>query len=129
MVRSAALRRSAFNLLKVVIWRVFRQIKQPGTRSRDGLLHSNTFVGRKVVDDDDIAALECWPEALFEIGEKGGSDHRPIDHERRKPLVMARAGHKSDGFPMPCGTRPSIARRAGSGLEAAPWRCWLRSRR
>src|SRR5271154_4830808 len=36
----------------IEIGRIFRQIKQPRTRSVDDLLHSDTFVGREVVYDD-----------------------------------------------------------------------------
>jgi len=68
-VRSAALRRSAFNLLKslfdwIEIGRIFRQIKQPRTRS-DDLLHSDTFVGREIVYDDEVAAPERRLQTLF----------------------------------------------------------------
>ena len=85
----------------IEIGRIFWQIKQPRPRSFDGLLHNNTLVSREVVDDDDVAALERWPQTLFEIGEEDGSGHGPIHHERRNHLVMAKPSYEGDGFPMP----------------------------
>src|SRR5271170_4888047 len=85
----------------IEIGRIFWQIKQPRTRSVDDLLHSDTFVGREVVYDDDVAALECRLQTLFEIGEEGGSGHRAVHHERRDHFVMAKPGHEGDRLPMP----------------------------
>lgn len=41
------------------------------------LLHNITFMSRQVVDDDDVAALERRPQALFKISEEGGSPALP----------------------------------------------------
>ena len=71
--------------------KLFWQIKQPRTRCFDDLLHSITFVGRQVVDDDDVAALEGWSQTFFKISEKGGSGHLAIYHKGRNHLVMASA--------------------------------------
>src|SRR5271166_4277132 len=51
----------------IEIGRIFRQIKQPRTRSVDDLLHSDSFVGREVVYDDDVAALECRLQARWRL--------------------------------------------------------------
>src|SRR5271167_5272216 len=42
---------------RIEIRRIFRQVKQPRTGRFNGLLHSDTFVSRQVVDDDDVATL------------------------------------------------------------------------
>ena len=58
-------------------------------------------MGRQIVDDDGVAALERRPQTLFEISQEGGSGHRPIHHEGRDHLVMAKPGYEGDRLPMP----------------------------
>ncbi len=62
-MRSAALRKSAFSLLKAIsIWvqvgRIRRQINQIRTYRFNRLPDAGNFMHRQIVRDDDIAALE-----------------------------------------------------------------------
>jgi len=86
---------------RVKVRRIFWQVKQFRMGGFDGLLNSNTFVGWEVIHDDDVAAPERSCQTLLEVADEGGSGHRPIQHERRDHLVMAKAGHEGDCLPMP----------------------------
>lgn len=58
-------------------------------------------MGRQVVDDDDVAALERWPQRLFKISEEGGSGHWAIYHKGCNHLVIANPSHEGNRLPMP----------------------------
>ena len=64
-------------------------------------LHGDTAMGREVIDDDDVAAPECWRQTLVDIGKEGSSGYWPIHYEGGGHLVMAKPGYEGDCLPMP----------------------------
>ena len=102
------------------------------TQSRTGrfnhLSHTGNLVHREAIHHHDVAALEGGSKTLFEIGHERCCIHGAIQHEGRDHRTTAQAGDEGDRLPMP--VRYMVAStecHAGSGREAAPWRCWLRS--
>src|ERR1700758_312236 len=85
----------------VEVRRIRGKVKQRRTHRFDRLPDASDPVSRKIVYDDDIAALEDRDNALFHIREK----HRPIDralkHEWRDHGALPQAGDKRHYFPMP----------------------------
>jgi hypothetical protein len=66
-VRAATLRRQALSLLNGISMgfrsgEVLGQIAECGAARFDRLAYARNFVRRKVVDDDDVVAVERWPE-------------------------------------------------------------------
>src|SRR5580704_15037364 len=76
---------------RVEVRRVRGQINSRRIRSLDRFHHAGYFVGRKIIHDDDVAAIERRGQTLFDIGEKYPSVDRAIDHEGGDHPVMARA--------------------------------------
>src|SRR5450830_1902765 len=58
-------------------------------------------MGREVIDDDDVAAPECWRQTLVDIGKEGSSGYWPIHYEGGGHLVVAKPGYEGDCLPMP----------------------------
>src|ERR1022692_2621065 len=58
-------------------------------------------MGREVIDDDDVAAPECWRQTLVDIGKEGSTGYWPIHYEGGGHLVMAKPGYEGDCLPMP----------------------------
>ncbi len=56
------------HLDRIKVGRVLRQIAKRCAGGLDGLRDAGHFVGRQVIQHDDIVWLECWHEALFDIG-------------------------------------------------------------
>src|SRR5262249_27437662 len=105
IVRSAALRRDAFSLLNgiygIEVGRVLGQIAKRSAARFDRFAYASRFVRRKIVDHDDILALEGRGQTLFDVGQKLGSIHWTINSARRSHAIAAKRGHKGDGLPMP----------------------------
>jgi hypothetical protein len=62
----------------------------------DGFTHPGGKMGFEMVHDNDIAALECRHQALFDIGKEHFSGYRPLDHHRPPRCTV-----KSAGKPVP----------------------------
>ena len=80
IVRSAALRRDAFSLLNGISMglrsgRVLGQIAKRSAARFNRFAYASRFVRRKIVDHDDILALEGRGQTLFDVGQKLGSIH------------------------------------------------------
>ena len=97
---------------RVEIRRIRRKMKQRRARCFDRLLDAGNLVSRKIVHDDDIAALECWNKALFHISKKHWSIHGSFEYERSDHRTMSQAGDESECFPM------SVRRVADQPLSA-----------
>jgi len=102
----SALRRSALSLLKTCSIGL-RSGEYAGRKNAVASAASiasitpATFVSRKVIHDDNVAATERWSQTLFDIGEKYLSVDRAINHEGCHYSVMAQAGYQGDRLPMP----------------------------
>lgn len=60
-------------------------------------------MGGQVVEDHDIALVQCWGELGFDILQESIAIHGAIDHPWRCQTVMAQAGNESQGFPVAMG--------------------------
>lgn len=93
----------------IEVWRIRRQMDEPGTSRFDGAGHAGDFVAAQVVGDDEVAGLERWAQELFHVGEKHHSVHRPIGGHGRGQLVVPRSGDEGRGLPVPVGNRRDTA--------------------
>src|SRR5215471_20952291 len=89
------------HLDRVKVGGILRQIAKGCARRLDRLAHSGDFMGSKIIDHHDIVSLQCWHEALFDIGAEHFSGHRSVDHHGCLHLVMTKRGDESDGLPGP----------------------------
>jgi len=89
------------HLDRVKIGGILRQIAKGCARRLDRLAHAGDFVGSKIIDHHDIVSLQCWHEAMFNIGKEHLSGHRPIEHHRCHQLVVTKRGDESDRLPSP----------------------------
>jgi hypothetical protein len=71
----------------------------------------------KIVDDDNVPAMQCRDKAAFNIGEEAGSVHRSVNYERGNDPIMAQTRHQRDGLPVPVWNRPDQSFTTGA---AAP---------
>src|SRR5215470_3121406 len=53
---------------RVKVGGVLRQIAKGCARGLDRLADAGDFVGSKIIDHHDVVSLQCWHEALFNIG-------------------------------------------------------------
>ena len=84
---------------RVKVRRVLRQISQSCASSFDSLLHTENFVGRKVVYHHDVATLERRCQALLDIGHERCSVDRPVEDHRCRHLIMSQSSHEGDRPP------------------------------
>ena len=76
------LERMKDQLDRIQVGRVLRQIAQACTNCGDNFLRAENFVSRKIVDHDDVSALERWRQALLEIGKEDFPVHDLLRPER-----------------------------------------------
>ncbi len=89
---------------RIEVRRVLRQVAQARTGTFDGLLDTAHLVGREVVPDHGVAALERRDQALLDIGQECFAVHRPVDHARSHHAALPQAGgvgHRPGGPPRP----------------------------
>ena len=79
-----------FNRVKV--WRIRRQIPQPGTGGRDRLANPNYLVGGQFIQNYQSWRLQCGPQALAHPCEKHLAIHGPV-----KQLRSARSAQTHGG--------------------------------
>ena len=89
------------HLDRVKVGGILRQIAKGCARRLDRFAHAGDFVGSKIIDHHDIVSLQCWHEALFDIGAEHFSGHRSVDHHRCHHLVMTKRRYESDRLPGP----------------------------
>ena len=53
---------------RIEVGAVGRKEEEPCTCGTDGFPHGLSFVASEIVDDDDVAGLECRHEKLFDMG-------------------------------------------------------------
>src|SRR4051795_12323100 len=58
---------------RVEVWRVGRQVAQPGPAGLDGGAHAGYLVALQVAADGDVAWCERRGEVLLDIGPEGGA--------------------------------------------------------
>jgi hypothetical protein len=86
---------------RIEVRRILRQIFQPRANRFDCLSHASDLVSRKIVHDDNIAAIEHRCQTLFDIGDEGRPIHWPVNDEGCDHPVIAQASYEGDRLPMP----------------------------
>src|SRR5262252_6660888 len=89
------------HLDRVKVGGILGQIAKGCARGLDRLAHAGDFVGSKIINHHDVVWLQCWHEALFNIGHEHLSGHRSVEHHRRHHLVVPKCGYESDRLPGP----------------------------
>ena len=87
------------HLDRVEVGGILPQVAQACTDGLDGLLDAENPMGRKVVNHDNVSALERRVQALLKVGQKA-TIHSSVDQHRRYDPGMTQARDKSHGFPM-----------------------------
>ena len=65
------------------------QKHEPSAALADGLFGGLAFVGGQIVQDDDVAFLQCWDELGAHIGLEDRPIHRRVDDPRRSQGATA----------------------------------------
>ena len=86
---------------RIEIGRIRGQIACCRTHGLDRVCHTGHLVSREVIHDDDVTAIQCRSQTLFDVCEEDRPVHRSIDHEGCDHPVMAQAGNQGDCLPMP----------------------------
>jgi len=89
------------HLHRVKVGGKLRQMAKGCSRGLDRLTNAGDFVGSKIIDHHDVVSLQCWHEAMFDIGKEHFSGHRPIEHHRCHHLVVTKHDDESAGLPGP----------------------------
>lgn len=85
---------------RIEVGRVRRKVEKLGTCCFDDLAHLFAFVRRQIVHHHGVAALQCWHEALFEIGPEDWAVHRFVDYEGRRDPIVPEASDEGGDLPM-----------------------------
>ena len=88
---------------RVEVRTIGRQEEQLGAGGADGASHCLSFVTAEIVDDDDVAGLECRNQELLDVSEEAFAIDRSVDHARGIDTVVAKCGEE--------GQRPPAAMR------------------
>src|SRR5262249_42994139 len=107
--RNCSLPRFAQTCLEFAEWhldwiqvrRVLRQITKRCTPRFNRLANTNGLVRGKIVDHDDVVALESGSQTLFNIGQEPLAVHCTVKRARRPHASSTQSSHKRDGFPVP----------------------------
>jgi len=89
------------HLDRVKVGGILRQISKGCARRLDRFVHAGDFMGSKIINHHDIVSLQCWHDALFDLGAEHFSGHRSVDHHRCHHLVMTKRRYESDRLPGP----------------------------
>ena len=89
------------HLDRIKVRGILRQIAKGCACSLDRLADAGDFVGSKIIDHHDIVSLQCWHEALLDIGAEHFSGHRSVEHHWCNHLVVTKRSYESDRLPGP----------------------------
>lgn len=89
------------HLNRIEVRRILGEIAQFGADSPDRLLDTDNMMGRKIVDDHGVPALERRTQALLKIGEEGFRVHGPLEDHRGYDPGATQAGNERHGLPLP----------------------------
>jgi len=82
----------------VEVWRIRRQVHQPGADSFEGFTDSPDFVGGQIVQDHHITGSQGGREPLPHPGQKHLTVHGAFKKPRSAGAVQANAGDQRAGF-------------------------------
>ena len=84
---------------RIEIGRVFRQEDEASADIADRRPHDLSLMRAEIVEDHDVARLQCRDEELFEIGAEALAVDRPVEQAGRFDAVLAERGEESRGLP------------------------------
>lgn len=87
----------------IEVWTVWRQEKEMRADIPDRVSGRFSFVAPEVVEDDDIASLQSWDQALLNPCGKGDAIDGAIEDEGGNDAVATQAGQKRQRLPMTMG--------------------------
>src|ERR1700753_2022500 len=100
-VRGAAFRTKPFIcgdvFDRIEVGRVFWQEQEAGSDIPDRLAHRFSFMGGKVVEDDNVVGFEGWDEKLLDIGAKALAVDWTVEHAGRLDAVVTQRGEGARG--------------------------------
>ena len=107
MVLTARARRRAFNFAKAISIGLRSGLKggrnEPSAHGANSLLGGGAFMGRQIVQDDDVARLESRSQLSLDVSFKNAPVHRRVHDEGGGQGVKAQAG--DEGLRLPVSER------------------------
>lgn len=88
------------HLDRIEIRTVGREEEEPGSALFDDLMRFLALVARQVVEDHDVAGIECRRELGLDIDLEDLSRHRPVDDPGGGQAVAAQAGNEGLCLPV-----------------------------
>ena len=88
------------HLDRVEIWTVRRQEQEPGAALFEDRLSFAALMASEVIENDNIAWLQCGSELGFDIGVEDCPVHGFVDNPRRGHAITSQAGDEGLGSPM-----------------------------
>jgi len=87
----------------IEVWTVWRQEEEVRADITDRIAGRLSFVTSQIVEDDDIASLQRWHQALLDPCCEGDAIDGAIKDEGGDDAVVAQAGQESQRLPMTVG--------------------------
>jgi hypothetical protein len=84
---------------RVEVGGVFGKKQEASAGSLNGFAHGFSFVGAKIVEDDNVVGFEGRDEELLDIGAKALAVDRTVEHAGRLDAVVAQRGEEGRGLP------------------------------
>jgi hypothetical protein len=98
---------------RIEVGRVFGKKQEASAGGLNGVSHGFSFVGAKIVEDDNVVGFESRDEELLDIGAKALAVDRTVEHAGRLDAVVAQRGQEGRGLPF--ALREGLSRELGSG--------------
>ncbi len=86
---------------RIEVGRAGRQVEQAGANRGDRFSDAVDLVSRRIVEHHDITRVKDRRRKLLDLGAKGPTGHRAVQHQRGDDPVLAQPGDKAGGLPMP----------------------------
>ena len=88
------------HLNRVEIWTVWRKEQEPGAALLQDRLSFAALVAGEVIENDNIARLQCGSELGLDIGVEDHPVHGFVDNPRRGHAITSQAGDEGLSSPM-----------------------------
>jgi hypothetical protein len=85
---------------RIEVGRVFGKKQEASAGSLNGFAHGFSFMGAKIVEDDNVVGFESRDEELLDISAKALAVDRPVEQAGRLDAVVAKRGEEGRGLPL-----------------------------
>ena len=89
-----------YELYRVKVRRILRQVAQACTDSLDRLFHTPNLMEGDIVDHHNVPALERWDQILFYVSQEGLSIHGSFDQHRSHDAGLTQSSDKRHSVPV-----------------------------